>query len=408
VIIVQTQKSIDRSAPACETNIVSSDARSLSVPRLTSPPGVVVGTSWTRSAPFSLASLPTMPATTLPAMALTMPPGILSGLLSVALLAGAACVTPGDHARHAPPQSGPGPGSVGGQESRQDSALRFIDVGDAWLRVRDVGPVTSTKTPLLLLHGFGSRLETWAAVQDALAVDRRVIAFDHKGFGHSERSAGDYGPEKHARDAVAILDALSVPRAVLAGHSYGGGVALRVALRAPDRVAGLGLVDAFALAEQVPTSFAWAKAPGLGEFIFSTLFTEMPGEKYVLAFHDGQRFATAEVLDDVRALQERPGSTYAELATVRGMDYDAVQGRYAGVTAALPKVVVWGEDDRVTPLAQGERLAALLDAPLVIVPACGHMPTWERPSAVVHALQGVLAAADAAVAPAATRVRGEP
>jgi pimeloyl-ACP methyl ester carboxylesterase len=299
-----------------------------------------------------------------------------------------ACVTPGAHATAAPSLAGEGEG------------ITFVDVGDAWLRVRDRGPKdsssSSTKTPLVLLHGFGSRLETWRAVQDALAVDRRVIAFDHKGFGHSERSDGDYGPEKHARDVLAVLDALGVQRAVIAGHSYGGGVALRVALRAPGRVAGLGLVDAFALQEQVPTSFAWAKAPGLGEFIFTTLFVEMPGEKYVLAFHDGQRFATAEVLDEVRALQQRPGSTFAELMTVRGMDYAHVQAAYGRATANVPRVVVWGESDRVTPLAQGKKLAALMDAPLVVVPACGHVPSWERPSAVQDALRGVLAAADRA------------
>jgi pimeloyl-ACP methyl ester carboxylesterase len=300
-----------------------------------------------------------------------------------------ACVTPGAHATAAPSLAGEGEG------------VTFVDVGDAWLRVRDRGPKdsSSTKTPLVLLHGFGSRLETWRAVQDALAVDRRVIAFDHKGFGHSERSDGDYGPEKHARDVLAVLDALGVQRAVIAGHSYGGGVALRVALRAPGRVAGLGLVDAFALQEQVPTSFAWAKAPGLGEFIFTTLFVELPGEKYVLAFHDGQRFATAEVLDEVRALQQRPGSTFAELMTVRGMDYAHVQADYGRATANVPRVVVWGESDRVTPLVQGKKLAALLDAPLVVVPACGHVPSWERPSVVQDALRGVLAAADRAVPP---------
>jgi len=316
-------------------------------------------------------------AATLGALGVVAAGGVAGG-------AGVGCVTPGAHAPAAPAAAGEGKG------------VTFVDVGDAWLRVRDRGPRASTKTPLVLLHGFGSRLETWVLVQDALAHDRRVIAFDHKGFGHSERSGGDYGPEKHARDVVAVLDALGIERAVLAGHSYGGGVALRVALRHKERVAGLGLVDAFALQEQVPTSFAWAKAPGLGEFIFSTLFTELPGEKYVLAFHDGQRFATAEVLDDVRALQERPGSTFALLATVRAMDYAAVQAGYAAATTTLPRVVVWGEDDRVTPLRQGKRLAAALDAPLVAVPACGHVPTWERPGVVAQALRGVLAAADAA------------
>jgi pimeloyl-ACP methyl ester carboxylesterase len=165
-------------------------------------------------------------------------------------------------------------------------------------------------------------------------------------------------------------------------------------------VAGVGLVDAFALEQQVPTSFRWAKAPGLGEFIFGALFTEMPGEKYLLAFHDGARFATAEVLDEVRALQQRPGSTFAQLATVRGMDYASVEADYAGAVRSMPRVVVWGERDRVTPLAQGKALAAALDAPLVVIPAAGHVPSWERPTLVENALAAVLVAADAAASSA--------
>lgn len=291
-----------------------------------------------------------------------------------------ACVTPGAHQAESPEEDG----------------YTFVDVDDAWLRVKITGPVNSTKTPLVLLHGFGSRLETWSVVHDALDNDRVVVSFDQKGFGHSERSGGAYGPKKHAEDVVAVLDALGIEEAVIAGHSYGGGVALRVAVTEPERVKGVVLVDAFALAEQVPSSFKVAQTPGVGEFIFSTLFTEMPGEKYLLAFHDGQRFATARVLDEVKALQSRDGSTYAELATVRGMDYADVEGRYAAAVKGLPRAIVWGDKDKVTPLRQGKALAAALDAPLTVVPNCGHVPSWERPTMVIAALQGVLAAADAA------------
>lgn len=310
--------------------------------------------------------------------------GPLRLLCALAASSLCACVTPGLHQADAPVEDG----------------FVFVDVGDAWLRVKQTGPTDSDKMPVLLLHGFGSRLDTWNKVQDALDDDRVVISFDHKGFGHSERSDGAYGPKKHAEDALAVLAALGVDRAVVAGHSYGGGVALRMlladqALGDDARVAGLVLVDAFALESQVPSSFRVAKTPVLGEFIFSTLFTEMPGEKYVLAFHDGQRFATARVLNEVRALQARPGSTFAELQTVRHMDYAAVEGGYAAAVKDVPRVLVWGENDKVTPLRHGKAMSAALDAPLIVVPECGHVPSWERPSVVVDAIRGVLASAEA-------------
>lgn len=300
-------------------------------------------------------------------------------LLAVAAMGLCACVTPGPHAKRAPEEDG----------------YTFVDVDDAWLRVRMTGPKDSKKTPLLLLHGFGSRLETWNKVQDALDDDRVVISFDQKGFGHSERPDGAYGPKKHAEDAFAVLDALDVRDVVVAGHSYGGGVALRMALEQKERIRGLVLVDAFALAQQVPSSFKVARTAGVGEFIFSTLFTELPGEKYLLAFHDGQRWANAKVLDEVKALQEREGSTWAQLETVRAMDYADVEDRYAVAVQDLPRALVWGDKDKVTPLRQGKALSAALDAPITVVPNCGHVPSWERPTVVIETLQSVLAKADA-------------
>jgi pimeloyl-ACP methyl ester carboxylesterase len=311
-----------------------------------------------------------------------------------------ACLTPAARLERAP--------ELKVDDTRGDDGLRFVDVGDAFLRVRVKGPASpSTKTPLVLVHGFGARLENWRAVQDALSVDRVVVAFDQKGFGQSERSDGDYGPDKHGGDVLRVMDALGIDRAVVAGHSYGGGVVLRALLQDPARVTGVGLVDALILEEQVPTSFRWAKAPVLGEAIFSVLFSELPGEKYVMAFHDGQRFASAKVLDEVHAMQHQPGSTFAQLKTVRAMAYSDVEARYRAALADKPRVVVWGEGDRVTPLRHGKKVAAAVDAPLIVLPAVGHVPIIERPTPVIAALRDVLVAADAA-APLATATAPAP
>jgi len=296
----------------------------------------------------------------------------------------AACLTPAARLS-APPDV---------TDRARDDGIRFVDVGDAFLRVRVKGPATSTKTPLVLVHGFGARLENWRAVQDALAADRVVVAFDQKGFGQSERSDGDYGPDKHGADVLKVMDALAIERAVLAGHSYGGGVVLRALVQNPARVVGVGLVDALILEAQIPTSFRWAKAPLVGEAIFSVLFSELPGEKYVLAFHDGQRFATAKVLDEVHAMQHQPGSTFAQLQTVRAMTYADATTSYRTALADKPRVVIWGEGDRVTPLRHGKQVAGVVDAPLIVLPAVGHVPIIERPSQVIAALRDVLAAAD--------------
>ena len=307
---------------------------------------------------------------------------LTSAAFASALL-GAGCVTPAARLTTAPTSDTRGEG--------------FLDVGDAWLRVKDTGPKDTGKVPLILVHGFGARLDNWSAVQDALDDDRRVVSFDQKGFGQSERSDGDYGPDKHARDVLTVMTLLGIEHAVLAGHSYGGGVVMKAVVAEPDRVDGIVLIDAFILERQIPTSFRWAKAPGLGEAIFSVLFTELPGEKYVMAFHDGQRFASTRVLDEVHAMQSREGSTYAQLQTVRGMHWADVEGRYLEVVKKKPRGVIWGDRDRVTPLRDGRAVAAALDAPLLVIANAGHVPLIERPALVIAELTRVLDAADAAL-----------
>ncbi len=302
---------------------------------------------------------------------------------ALCVLLAASCVTPGGHtaARPAPLSDG----------------TTWIEVEGAWLRARVAGE-KSERPAFVLLHGYGSRLEAWREVQPALASDRLVVAIDQRGFGLSERPADGYGPDAHARDVIAVLDALGIERAVVVGHSYGGGVALRTALARPDRIVGVGLVSAFALEDQIPTSFRWAQVPVVGEALFGGFYREVPGEKYLLAFHDRERWVSAKALEEMKALMAVPGSTYAALATVRGMTYADVEDDYRAL--AVPTTLVFGQDDRIVPPTVGRRFAGIFDrARYVELPACGHMPSWERPAATTAALRQLAADVDAANVP---------
>ena len=110
---------------------------------------------------------------------------------------------------------------------------RYVTLGDVRLRYRTIG----TGEPLILLHGLGDRLEVWQKAADSLARDYRVIAVDHRGFGLSSKpvDAAAYG-FRMADDVVALMDALQIGQAHIAGHSMGGLVAANVALRHPERV----------------------------------------------------------------------------------------------------------------------------------------------------------------------------
>jgi pimeloyl-ACP methyl ester carboxylesterase len=98
-----------------------------------------------------------------------------------------------------------------------------------------------------------------------------------------------------------------------------------------------------------------------------------------LAFYD-KRYVTEELVDAVEKALDRPGTTAAALAAVRGQRFLAVQSRYRSITQ--PTLLLWGREDTVTPLKYGERLSLdLPHAKLVVYPRCGHFPMIEAKSA---------------------------
>lgn len=95
--------------------------------------------------------------------------------------------------------------------------------------------------PVLFVNGLGTDLTVWSMQLSDLARDHRVILYDHRGSGLSDRPADGYGMEALADDVDGLLRALDIPRVHLVGHSMGGLVAQLVALRHPDRVRSLVL-----------------------------------------------------------------------------------------------------------------------------------------------------------------------
>jgi pimeloyl-ACP methyl ester carboxylesterase len=116
--------------------------------------------------------------------------------------------------------------------------------------------------PILCIHGAGSSALVWSEAVRELARLGRVISYDRRGCTRSER------PERydrtsvaeHADDAAALLDALAATPAVVIGRSYGGTVATDLALRYPDRVRALVVLEGDASRELAPATAEWVDA----------------------------------------------------------------------------------------------------------------------------------------------------
>ena len=100
-----------------------------------------------------------------------------------------------------------------------------------------------TGKPLLLLHGWPEFWLTWEPVMTRLAGRFSLIAPDLRGFGDSDKPDGPYGPDQHASDMLALMDALGIRRFGVVGHDVGGAAMQPLARTAPERIAGLFFFD---------------------------------------------------------------------------------------------------------------------------------------------------------------------
>jgi pimeloyl-ACP methyl ester carboxylesterase len=268
-------------------------------------------------------------------------------------------------------------GFHGGALPNEPKNARFMQLKQARVRYLDSG---GDGPAVVLLHGFASSLDAWKNVVPTLRRSHRVVALDLKGFGWSSRPEGDYSPAAQAELVFELMDKLGVEHTSLVAHSWGSSIALQMALMQPKRLQRIALYDAFVFEEQIPTHFTWSQADGVGELLFGMHYTEMPEEKMAMAFYD-ERYLTEELIDSVHEQLDRPGTTAAALAAVRGQRFGEVELRYRDIRH--PVLLLWGREDRVTPLEYGERLLRELpNARLAVYPQCGHFPMIEavRPS----------------------------
>lgn len=277
-----------------------------------------------------------------------------------------------------------------------DPGGQFIAINGIETYVMDEGDRAGT--PILFIHGLFGSTQVWRLVTaDLHAAGFRTIAYDRPGAGLSAKPLeADYSQPAHADHAAALLDALDLDRAVIVGHSAGGNVAAHFALRHPDRVERLILVDAAVTAGGppgfiggivgLPPVTRWAQVILNGVFTRETLARTLRG-----FYADPERVDAAWVDIYWRAF-ETPGAFNGLL----GLTRDAAPNRLTDAQiAALPAatVLIWGTADTVTPLAQGEELAALIPgAALIRIDGAGHQPMEEAPAAFVSALTAAASA----------------
>jgi 2-hydroxymuconate-semialdehyde hydrolase len=232
--------------------------------------------------------------------------------------------------------------------------------------------------PVLLIHGSGPGVTAWAnwrLTMPALTKTFRVIAPDMAGFGYTERPANaTYQMSTWVDHALGLMDALKIERTHILGNSFGGGLALALAIRAPERVNRLALMGSAGLSFPLTDGLdrVWGYTPSI---------ENMRGLLDVFAFD------RALVTDDLARMRYeasiRPGfqEAFAKMFPApRQRGVDGLASSEDAIRALSHEtLIIHGREDKVIPLESSYRLLSLIPrAQLHVFGQCGHWTQIEH------------------------------
>jgi pimeloyl-ACP methyl ester carboxylesterase len=240
---------------------------------------------------------------------------------------------------------------------------------------------------VVLLHGIAGSSATWERVIPRLSGNHKVIAPDLLGHGGSPKPRGDYSLGAYANLIRDLLDGLGEERGTIVGHSLGGGVALQFAYQYPERCERLVLISSGGLGREVHAILRAAVLPG-AEVVLPWLSAAAARsiETLVKTFGRLGFRESADLAETWRSFVslEDPNARRAFLYTVRGIidlggqRVDATDKLY--LTAGLPTLIVWGEQDPLIPVEHAYRAhESIPGSRLEIFPGAGHYPYLDDP-----------------------------
>ena len=252
--------------------------------------------------------------------------------------------------------------------------------------------------PVVLLHGWMDNADTWLALLERMASDRRpAIAYDLPGFG----VAPPLGPGSvldqltdFAAAAVERVASAAGRRVIVAGNSLGGWVALRLAARrdlpiarvVPIAPAGIRMASLFFSIDRLP---GVARVIGMPAPVPSSVVRPIVGGLYrTLAYASGSVVEPAVVERFVRFNLDRP-LLRARIEYAKRMRADLADP-FDASAVAVPVHTIWGELDRLCPVEGAALLGQMLpDARIDVLPGVGHTPQIEATDEVVEAIHGL-------------------
>lgn len=251
--------------------------------------------------------------------------------------------------------------------------------------------------PILCLHGLGASLFTWRHFIAPFSQNNKLITVDFRGCGKSPKpNDTHYAIEDHASDIYNLILAENLTKLTLVGNSFGGAVALLLAIRLseqdPARLSKLILIDSGGDKQNLPVHLKLLRSI-LGEPIVYLSPCKLAARMVLRVCYCDKKKTTKEQVEAYATPIASPGGRHALLQTAKQCipeNFEEVLVKLR--TIAVPTFILWGREDTVIPLSVGEQLHQVIpNSTLDIIEQCGHVPQEERPDETIARVSRFLA-----------------
>ncbi|BAX92892.1 alpha/beta fold hydrolase [Mycobacterium shigaense] len=278
------------------------------------------------------------------------------------------------------------------------SELTYLELHGDRIAYRDAGEGHT----LLLIHGMAGSSATWRAIIPQLSKKYRVIAPDLLGHGSSAKPRGDYSLGAFAVFLRDLLDELGVDRATVIGQSLGGGIAMQFTHQHRDYCERLALIGSGGLGPDLSPVLRFLSAPG-AELVLPVVVPQPVlnlGNKVaswlsaagIQAPRAGEMWSAYCSLSDARTRQAFL-RTLRSVVDYRGQAVSALNKLH--IAAGLPTLLIWGDQDRIIPVAHAYAAHDAVDGSrLEVLEGVGHFPHVEAPAAVADILENFIASTE--------------
>jgi pimeloyl-ACP methyl ester carboxylesterase len=266
---------------------------------------------------------------------------------------------------------------------------RFLELPGGRLRYLAAGE----GEPVLLVHGLGGAAGNWVALAPLLLPERRLLVPELPGHGGSSPLPAAPSLNAYADPLAWLLEHEGAPSAAVVGHSLGGAIALRLAIRGPEAVAALVLAGAAGISSasrsaRYALTITGLLKPGRKIAPHRARVARSALLRHIVFGRWGAADPPALPPDVVEAFLAGPARHTDTVSAAKALIRD--DARYDLDRVACPSFVLWGARDNQLPIGDAFEYARRLKAPLRVIADCGHLLIGERPAACADAIAGFL------------------